>query len=209
MVKTTLFKLRHFLVMRTKKSFVFDTYFRWQLVMLLDYFLYPEFRHNLLLSKAVKQNRILLTLVSTILILFGTFYLLGKSTQENILHDLNRTIAYKESMYNSVAQALFHRDETIDNLRNEMNSREYIEFKAYKYSKIQNLDNFTKLSDEDIFLMNDECLRNDIPTSIYFRIPDKESSFLFIDNKDGSGAHGFFQVMDGTFNPATDPSSTV
>ena len=198
MVKKQLIKLRHSLVMRTKKSFIFDTYFRWQLVMFLDYFLFPEFNDDF--AAVVKHNRTLITIVSSILLLFGVFFFLGKSTQDNILRDLNRTISSKESMINFTREVLFHKDETIDNLRNDMNSREFIDFKANKYSKIQNFDNFLKLPDDEAFLMNDQYLKNEIPVSIYFRIPDRESAFLFIPNKDGSGALGYFQVMDATFD---------
>lgn len=85
--------------------------------------------------------------------------------------------------------------DTIPNIKEKADSvRGYIK----KYD-IEHTDNLMKVEDEIIIFMHDECTKNNIPKSIFFRIIDKESGFRFIKNTGGSGAMGYMQVMPQTY----------
>ena len=199
MIKRNLHKLRHYLVMKVNCSHIFETHFRWQLVSFLDYFLYPEFRESYKFRKVLKDNKTLFSIIFGVLILFGVFFLAGTKTQDYILKDLGRTLAYKESVIHTFNKLFLEKDKTIEVLRNEMSSRDYIEFKAYRYAKISHFDNFQELPDDEVFLMSEESSKYEIPVEIYYRVPDHESGFCFVKN-DSSGASGYFQVMPSTYD---------
>lgn len=78
--------------------------------------------------------------------------------------------------------------------RNLLNS-----FIESKYDLVH-LDNLVNLPDSIFFLILSESEKKGIPISIVLNVIDRESGFLFIANKEGSGAMGYFQVMPKTFS---------
>jgi len=198
MIKKQLERFRHYLLMKTNTSPIFEKYFRWQLIQSIEYFLYPEF-HEKRFRKIAKENKTLFRIIFVVLILFGCFFMAGKKTQDYILKDLSKTLTYKESILNSFKLSFNEKNSELNRLREEMKSRDYIEFQAYRYAKISHFDNFQELPDNEVFLMSEERAKYEIPVEIYYRVPDHESGFCFIDN-DSTGAHGYFQVMPSTYD---------
>jgi hypothetical protein len=94
---------------------------------------------------------------------------------------------------------LCRKDSTISQLREEMGSREYLQYVIKRDCHIDHYDQLSNLPDSVFFTMIDESERYQIPYTIFFRVIDHESGFQFIKNSQGSGALGYCQVMPLTF----------
>jgi hypothetical protein len=95
---------------------------------------------------------------------------------------------------------LNRKDSTISQLRESMDSRDYLQYVIKRDCKLRNYDNLTKLSDTVFFTIIDEINKYKIPYTIFFRVIDYESGFLFIRNNTGSGAFGYCQIMPITYD---------
>jgi hypothetical protein len=82
----------------------------------------------------------------------------------------------------------------------EVRSRDYLEYKIIKRSHIESIDNFKKIPDSIFFTMTEVIEKYKIPEVVFFRIMERESKFQFIDNKEGSSAKGYMQVVKSTFD---------
>lgn len=77
--------------------------------------------------------------------------------------------------------------------------REYYTELILNDCQFEHVNDFLKLEDSIFQLMVRECDKYKIPYNMFFSIVDKESGFLSIPNKDGSGAFGYMQLMPKTF----------
>jgi hypothetical protein len=189
--------------MTTTKHSWFEDYIRIQVLELLEWYLYPEFRTQNKLIAVIKRNK-WLTIGLTFLILWtsgifsvGRFlsFMEKKETISNLEYRLDKAndiLYYTNSM-------LCRKDSTISQLRETMESRDYLQFIIKRDCNLKHYDNLTKLSDEVFFTMIDEVEKYQIPYTIFFRVVDHESGFQFIPNSQGSGAMGYCQVMPLTF----------
>lgn len=94
------------------------------------------------------------------------------------------------------------RDRTLKSMEFERDSiiRNDLESKIIQESKITYTENFKAIPDSILFLMVIESDSYKIPHSIFFRIMERESKFLFVKNKEGSSALGYMQIIKSTFN---------
>lgn len=190
------------IMMPTKNNF-FQKYIRYQLIDILSWFIYPEFRdRNKFYDLIVRNKFMFLTLTFFILWTTGTFtlgrFLSFQDKKEQIVE-----LTYKLDRQNDILfytnQLMNRKDSTISQLREDMGSRDYLEYVIQRDCKLKHFNNLQNLSDEVFFTMIDEVEKYQIPYTIFFRIVDHESGFKFISNFQGSGAMGFCQVMPLTF----------
>lgn len=203
MIKNNLQKLYKRLLLLPHKENWFHNKVKFQLINTIAWYLYPEFRKYNILD-LIKGNKFIIS--TFVLFIFWTtsFFSFGrwlsfmdkKETISTLEYRLSRT---NDIMYNT--NLLMHRkDSTISQLREQMGSRDYLQFVIKRDCHIENYANLTKLSDDVFFTMIDEIERYQIPYTIWFRMIDKETGFRFVPNNQGSGAYGYCQVMPTTFS---------
>lgn len=191
------------LVMMPTKSNFFEKYIRYQLIDILSWIIYPDFRNKNKFYDLLLRNKFMF-LVLTFFILWTT----GTFTLGRFLSFLDKKeqiteLTYKLDRQNDILfytnQLMNRKDSTISQLREDMGSREYLEYIIKRDCKLKHFNNLHNLSDEIFFTIIDEIEKYQIPYTIFFRVIDHESGFRFISNFQGSGAMGYCQVMPVTF----------
>lgn len=203
MIKNKMQKLYTKLMMMPMKDNFFQKYVRYQLVDILSWFIYPEFRDKNKLRDLIVRNKFMVLTISFFLLwTTGTFtlgrFLSFQEKKEQIVQLKDRLDEQNDLLFYT-NQTMNRKDSTIKQLRSEKNWREHLEFIIKRDCNLRNYDNLAKLSDEVFFTMIDEIERYQIPYTIFFRVVDHESGFKFIPNSQGSGAMGYCQVMPLTF----------
>jgi len=188
MKKYDLIKIHHWLLVSTFKSTWFEENIKLQIISLLSWFIYPEFRQSNTLFSVLGKNKIILTTLSVFIgwTLFSfTFGRISVSTDKE-----NSTIVVeKKTFVNNYFSSL--------NLKDFHPRRRITEYKVFTDFHIENFDNLHKLPDEVFYAMILEIEKNNIPYSIFFRMMDIESGYKFIRNQN-SGANGYCQVLPAT-----------
>ena len=181
-----LLKFHHWLLSSTFKSQWFEENIKHQILSVLSWIIYPEFRKQNSLISVVKKNKFILTLFSVILFWSTSFFTFGRLTSETEkkVVVVERTIKINDYLKNF----------DFTSLRSE---RRFIEYLAYSKFKIGNYDNLQKLPDEIFFTIISEINQRKIPPSIFFRLIDQESAFTYVTNKN-SKTEGYCQVHPQT-----------
>ena len=199
MLKFRLKKLETKLMFNEKKLNFFERLFKNQIRTLIKWYLYPEFRRGNLLIKTIKANALLIGILTIFVIWNITLFNFGKLSNlkqvKNLESKLSKTTSTLESTYN----LLNHKNNTIDRLRKQTQTRQYLEYIIKRDCYLRCPDVLSKLPDDVFFTMIEEIERYQIPYTIFFRVVDLESGFQFITNP-SSGAYGYCQVMPSTFN---------
>lgn len=203
MIKKLFCRLHSWLLMNHVNNHLFEKYIRYQLVSILEWFIYPEFR-KINWIQLLKNNKIIV-----IVVVFFIFWTTGLFSIGRWLSfsDKSEKIYSLESKLEEINNILYNsnfllnrKDSTISQLRDQMGSREYLQFIIKRDCNLQHYQSLTKLTDEVFFTMIDEVEKYKIPYTIFFRVVDHESGFQFIANSAGSGAFGYCQIMPSTFN---------
>lgn len=203
-----LHKLNNKLVMAsTGKNKFYEKYIRWQLSGAIEHLLYGEktWKNSF---KLIWKSRVMF--ISLILVAYGVFYTyhLGSSSRNSEISSLIASNQDKADMIESQNDIIYYnqsvvknKDNTIDSLLQFKKSREWLEFKIYRETEMDDFYlNMSRVTDDILFLMASQADEYKIPYSIYFRLIDVESGYKFISNHGGSGAFGYMQVMPATFN---------
>lgn len=201
MLKSKIQKLHDKIILSNRRPTFFGNLFKKLFLSFSTWYLYPEFRKQSLLVKLIKENILLFLFVSISVFWTCGFFYLGRLSnfQEvtNLENRLSKTTYQLEATYN----ILSFKESTIERLRKEVGSREYLEWIIGKDCHLRNFSNLQKLSDEIFYTMIDEIEKSNIPYTIFFRVVDRESGFTFIENR-SSGAFGYCQVLPSTFRIA-------
>jgi hypothetical protein len=203
MIKNKIIKAYNWLLSNTTKHKWFESHFRMQLISLLEWFIYPEFRRKNKFIEVIKQNKLIL-IIGMLFIFWTTgFFSIGRwlsfTEKKEAIYSLEYRLDKANDILYYTNNMLCRKDSTISQLRETMDSRDYLQFIVKRDCNLKNYDNLTKLSDEVFFTMIDEIEKYQIPYTIFFRVVDHESGFKFIPNSQGSGAMGYCQVMPLTF----------
>ena len=183
-MKYDLVKFHHWLLLSTFKSKWFEENIKLQIISLLSWFIYPDYREQNSLIRVIQKNKFILSIITIPMLWSFTLFAFGR------LSSSEKTIVVEKKTYiNNYLKGI-----DFDEFHSRRKATEYVIFTK---CNVENYENLHKLPDEVFFAMLMEIERNDIPLSIFIRMMDKESSFLFIKNKN-SGAKGYCQVMPDT-----------
>lgn len=184
-------KLYNYLVLKEFKSKFLNDKIKLGIISFFNYFFYPEFRKKYGFFKLVKSNVYIVILIFIIISSYFTAYFIQNNKIKK-LYDIVNIFIYKSQLQN----------DTILNLKDSLNTqcRNYIEHIVIEDTKIGHSEDFKNLPDSIFFTMFYSCVKYRIPYTIFYRIIDHESGFLFVKNYDGSGATGYMQLMPQTFD---------
>lgn len=203
MLKTKIKNLQSRLLMKNSGNEIFNTFFRKPFLSFSTWYLYPEFRKGNFLVNFINQNRILFLFVNIFFLWTISLFFFGRLSAfekvKNLESKLTKTTSALESSYKLINL----KEITIDNLRIQTRSREYLQFVIKRDCQLRHYGALTKLPDDVFFTIIDEIEKYKIPYTIFFRLIDRESGFQFISNNQGSGAFGYCQVMPSTFKYAS------
>jgi len=183
-MKYDLIKFHHWLSISNFKSKWFEENIKLQIISLLSWIIYPDYKVNHNLFSILCKNKLFLSIIGFVFIWSLSMYSFGRLTS------LPQKVVLVQKNY-------FKPDTTFlrfDKLKSE---RKYIEYVAKSKYKIRNYQNLRKLPDEVFFTLVSEIKRNKLPPSVVFRLIDQESNFLYVTNK-FSGAKGYGQILPST-----------
>jgi hypothetical protein len=183
-MKYDLIKFHHWLLLSTFKSKWFEENIKLQIISLLSWFIYPEYREQNSFLSVIKKNKFILIVLSIFFAWTTSFFTFGRLTSGK-----ETIVVEKKTYINNYLKGI--------DFKEFQSKRKATEYAIFTKCKIQNYKNLHKLPDEVFFTMLMEIERNNIPFSIFIRMMDQESSFLFIKNKN-SGANGYCQIMPNT-----------
>jgi hypothetical protein len=185
MKKYDLIKIHHWLLVSTFKSKWFEENVKLQIISLLRWIIYPETRKHYSLFSILKGNKILITIISVFFIWNITFFTFGRlSAFEN----------REDSVKTNQPIVIYRVNPSLDSLNFR---RKYLEFIIFQKYRIKYKENLEKLSDEVFFAIIFELEKYKIPPSIFYRLLDHESHFLWVYNK-STRAEGFAQILPST-----------
>lgn len=185
-MKYDLVKFHHWLLLSTFKNKWFEENIKLQIISLLSWFLYPEYRKNNSFFNVLKENKFILSILCIFILWTSGFFTFGKLM----------SIPEKTYKYIFVKRI----EEKIIEKKPDPNIRKFIQTLVIKDCEIEHPKEFRSLSDPIFYLIIDEINKNSIPYTIFFKVIDHESGFQFIPNSKGSGALGYCQIMPATYN---------
>jgi len=184
-MKYDLVKFHHWLLLSTFKSKWFEENIKLQIISLLSWFIYPEYRKSNSFFSVIKKNKFILILISIFILWTSFFFTFGKFM--NITEETYRYVFVKGKEEKNVSKNY------------NITIRKFLEKIIIEDCNIENKKNLRELPDHIFFSMIEEVDKNEIPYVIFFKVIDHESGFLFIPNSEGSGAMGYCQIMPVTF----------
>lgn len=203
MIKLRMRQLYHQLILMPSDTTFFNKYLRHHLINFLVWFLYPEFRTKNKVVDFIFKNKFLIALGVSFILWTTGLLSLGIFLSFHEKTDKINQLEYKLDKQNDLLfysnRIMLRKNLTINQLRKEMDSREYLQYIIQRDCHLQHYTHLTKLSDDVFFTIIDEVEKYQIPFTIFFRVIDHESGFQFIPNSTGSGALGYCQVMPLTF----------
>lgn len=180
-MKHDLCKFLHWLTSSTFRNSKFENQIKKQMISILSWFLYPDFRKQYSFWNLLTRNTIFISILIVFLFWSVSFFTFGRlTTDEKYLYKTR--IDY---------------DTTYIKVTFDKNIRRFIEYNCKEKYKIKNYQNLQKLPDEVLFTIVSEITDKKIPPSLFFRLIDQESSFLNVVNK-SSGASGLTQILPST-----------
>lgn len=203
MLKTKIKNLQSRLLMKNSGNEIFNTFIRKPFLSFSTWYLYPEFRKGNFLVNFINQNRILFLFVNIFFLWTISLFFFGRLSAFEKVKNLESKLTETTSALESSYKLINLKEITIDNLRIQTRSREYLQFVIKRDCQLRHYGALTKLPDDVFFTIIDEIEKYKIPYTIFFRLIDRESGFQFISNNQGSGAFGYCQVMPSTFKYAS------
>lgn len=186
-MKYDLVKFHHWLLVSTFRNKWFEENIKLQIISLLSWFIYPEFRKNNTIFSVLKQNKFILTILLCFVLWTSGFFTFGK-----LMSIPEKT--YKYIFVKKVEKKIITKKEY------SHSARLLLQKIIIKDCEIEHKKELLNLEDDIFYLMIDEINKNSIPYTIFFKVVDHESGFQFIPNTEGSGAYGYCQIMPSTFN---------
>lgn len=181
-----LIKFHHWLLSSTFKSKWFEDNIKLQIISLLSWVIYPEYRKQISLLNLLKQNKFILSVFSIFILWSCSFFTFGRLTSETEYKNIY--------IQKNIKIDDFMKGVDFESMKPE---RKYIEYLIHSKFKIEHYKNLQKLPDEIFFTIICEIKRHKIPASLFFRLLDQESGFLEVTNT-SSGANGVPQLMKQT-----------
>lgn len=185
-MKYDLVKFHHWLLLSTFRNKWFEENIKLQIISLLSWFIYPDFRKSNSLFSVLRQNKFILGIL-----LFFIFWTSGFFTFGKLI-----TIPEKTYEYVFVKKV----EEKIVKTNYNPSARLVIENLIIDNCQIEHTDGLRELPDDIFFLMLEEISKYNIPPQVFFKVVDHESGFKFIENTEGSGAMGYCQIMPSTYH---------
>lgn len=198
MLKTKIKKLQANLLMKTNGTKFWNKYIKGSLLLISNWYLYPEFRKKNLFLSLIKLNRIPLMLTTMFIIWTITFFSFGRNSNFNKVKQLQKELAKTNVELESSAKLIHYKESVIENIRFQFGSRQYYEYIIKRDCHLRNPDALSKLPDDVFFTIIDEIEKNKLPYTVFFRLIDFESGFTYITNS-SSGAYGYCQLLPSTF----------
>ena len=180
-MKHDLCKFLHWLTSSTFRNGILENQVKKQIISILSWFLYPDFRKQYSLWSIVTKNKIIISTLTLFLVWSVSFFTFGRLTTDEKYFE-----KVKIEYDTAYVKVIF-----------DKNIRRFIEYNCKEKYKIKNYQNLQKLPDEVLFTIVSEITDKKIPPSLFFRLIDQESSFLDIINK-SSGASGLTQILPST-----------
>jgi hypothetical protein len=184
-MKYDLVKFHHWLLVSTFKSKWFEENIKLQIISLLSWFIYPEYRQSNSFFSVLKQNRFILTIIGSFVLWTSGFFTFGK------------LMSIPEQTYKYVFVKQYEEKSIKTNYNPSV--RKFLQKVIIEDCNIENKNELKRLPDHVFYSMIDEINKNEIPYVIFFKVVDHESGFQFISNSEGSGAMGYCQIMPATF----------
>ena len=179
-----LIKIHHWLLISTFKSKWFEENIKLQIISLLSWFIYPDYREQNSLIGVIQKNKFILSIIAIPMLWSCTLFAFGRlSSSEKTI------VVEKKTVINNYLKGV--------DFKSLSEERRFIEYLAQDRFKIENYKNLQKLPDEVFFTIVSEIKKNQIPPSIFFRLLDQESGFQYIKNVN-SGADGYGQIIPTT-----------
>lgn len=183
----------------TTKNIVYEKYIRWQFISFMDSVENGKYK---IFKNILPFSLFLLKWIS----IFSFFILLGWSFNEKNVVELENQVKEKDVQINFFNEKERQYTLLFEDLKDEIHSiseykrsPDWIKYKIYHEAKLENYQSIERLDDDILVFMWNEHKKYDIPTTIYFRLIEIESSFMWVNNKT-SGAMGYMQVMPTTYN---------
>lgn len=185
-MKYDLVKFHHWLLVSTFKNKWFEENIKLQIISLLSWFIYPEYRKTNSFFSILRRNKFILSVL-----LFFIFWTSGFFTFGKLMNIPEKT--YEYIFVRKIEEKIVTESEY------DKTTRKFIQDRIIEECDLEHTLNFKKLPDDVFFCMINEVTKKEIPYKIFFKIVDHESGFLFIPNNQGSGAFGYCQVMPSTY----------
>lgn len=198
MLKRKLKNLQTKILMKTDGTRFWNKYIKGSILMIADWYLYPEFRKKNLFLSLIKLNRIPLILTTIFIIWTITFFSFGRSSNFEKVRKLQTELKKTNIELESSAELILYKESVIKKIRHQVASRQFLEFIIKRDCHLRNPDALSKLPDDVFFTIIDEIEKNKIPYTVFFRLIDFESGFTYITNP-SSGAFGYCQLLPSTF----------
>jgi hypothetical protein len=181
-----LMKFHHWLLSSTFKSKWFEENIKIQIISILSWLIYKEFREQNNIFKILGKSKFLLMIISIFVFWSTTLFTFGRLTSTD-----EKPIIIKKEI---VQVNYFPKGFDFESFKSE---RSFIEYVAKSKFKIKNLANLQKLPDDIFFAIISEIDRHKIPPSLFLRLLDQESNYLDVTNST-SGASGIAQLLPET-----------
>jgi hypothetical protein len=179
-----LIKIHHWLLISTFKSKWFEENIKLQIISLLSWFIYPDYREQNSLIGVIQKNKFILSIIAIPMLWSCTLFAFGRlSSSEKTI------VVEKKTFINNHLKGV--------DFKSLNGERKFIEYLAHTKFKIENYKNLQKLPDEVFFTIVSEIEGNKIPASLFFRLLDQESGFRDIVNY-SSGVRGIPQINSDT-----------
>jgi hypothetical protein len=184
-MKYDLVKFHHWLLVSTFRNKWFEENIKLQIISLLSWFIYPDYRKNNTLFSVLKQNRFILTVIGSFILWTSGFFTFGK-----LMNIPEKT--YEYIFVRKVEEKIIK--------ESKPSARKLLQKIIINDCNIEHKNELITLPDEIFYSMVDEINSKSIPYVIFFKVVDHESGFRFIPNSKGSGAMGYCQIMPATFD---------
>lgn len=198
MLKTKLKNLQTKILMKNDGTKFWNKYIKGTILLVTDWYLYPEFRKKNLFLSLIGFNRIPLILTTIFVVWTIIFFSFGKFSNFEKVRTLQTELSKTNLELESSAKLIHYKQSVIENIRLQVRSREYYEYIIKRDCHLRNSDALSKLSDDVFFTIIDEIEKNKLPYTVFFRLIDFESGFTYITNS-SSGAYGYCQLLPSTF----------
>jgi hypothetical protein len=183
-MKHDLIKFLHWLSISTFKSKWFEENIKLQIISLLSWIIYKDYRNQTPIFKLISHNRFILTILLIISLWSTTLFTFGRLSNGTDIKIIKRKVVINDHL----------KEIDFENLKSE---RRFIEYMVFSRYKIDHYHNLQKLPDDVFFTIISEIQNHRIPPSLFFRLLDQESGFTYIRNNK-SGAYGYGQNLPST-----------
>lgn len=183
----------------TSKNMIYEKYIRWQFIDFMDKLDVGklDFLRNIL-----PLFLFLLKWLSIFIFMITIGYSINQITVnklENKIIEKQNDIEYLKLREKRYIYIIENYQTELDSVASYKKSIDWIKYKIHNEANLENYKVINRVDEDILVFMWNEHKKYDIPTTIYFRLIELESAFMWVDNKT-SGAMGYMQVMPATYN---------